>query len=291
MSDKAGWGFSEGDEIVPGRFALEKLGGGKRYEAYLAWDEKIFSQVVVKIVRPDQTGDSKSVQDLQREAAAVERLAHPVIVRTFGVHLEGERPHLVLEHLEGPTLRKLIKSYGRLPLEQLVPLAIQVAGALHYMASEGFVHLDVKPSNIVMSAPPRLIDLSVARSTETAARLNKRVGTRAYMSPEQVEFDKRGPIGPPADVWGLGVTLYEAATATRAFPAPKDRSDPLPQTTEAPPPFPKDTHPGIKDLLLACLAREPKDRPPAAEVARALEPFLSGIPNRPRLRRGRPRMS
>jgi eukaryotic-like serine/threonine-protein kinase len=291
VSDKAGWGFSEGDEIVPGRFALEKLGGGKRYEAYLAWDDKLFSQVVVKIVRPDQTTDPKSAQDLEREAKAVNHLAHPVIVRQFGVHLDGERPHLVLEHLEGPTLRKLIKNYGRLPLEQLVPLAVQVGGALHYMASEGFVHFDVKPSNIVMSAPPRLIDLSVARSTEVAARLKKRVGTRAYMSPEQVEFDKRGPIGPPADVWGLGVTLYEAATGTRAFPAPKDRDAPLPQTTETPPPFPKDMHRGMGEVLLACLEKNPGDRPPAAEVARSFERFLSAMPKRPRLRRGRPRMS
>ncbi|MDQ3956478.1 MAG: serine/threonine protein kinase [Actinomycetota bacterium] len=291
MSDKAGWSFSEGDEIVPGRYALEKLGGGKRYEAYLAWDEKLFSQVVIKIVRPDQTDDPRSAQDLHREASAVAHLSHPVIVRQFGVHLEGERPHLVLEHLEGPTLRKLIKNHGRLPLEQLVPLAVQVSGALHYMASEGFVHLDVKPSNIVMSAPPRLIDLSVARTLRAAATLNKRVGTRAYMSPEQVEFDKRGPIGPPADVWGLGVTLYEAATGARAFPAPKDRNVPLPQTTEAPPPWPKDTHPDVHEILGACLAKNAEDRPAVAEVARAFEPLLSGIPNRPRLRRRRPRMA
>lgn len=291
MNDKAGWGFSEGDEIVPGRYALEKLGGGKRYEAYLAWDEKLFSQVVIKIVRPDQTDDPRSAQDLEREAAAVARLSHPVIVRQFGVHLEGDRPHLVLEHLEGPTLRKLIKNYGRLPVEQLVPLAVQVSGALHYMASEGFVHLDVKPSNIVMSAPPRLIDLSVARTLSAAATLKKRVGTRAYMSPEQVEFDKRGPIGPPADVWGLGVTLYEAATGTRAFPAPKDRDEPLPQITEQPPPWPKDTHPDVQEILTACLAKKAQDRPAVAEVARAFEPLLSGIPNRPRLRRRRPRMA
>lgn len=291
---KASWEFDDGDEIVPGRYALGRLGGGKRYEVYLAWDDKLFSQVVVKIVRPDQTGNDKSVRDLKREADTVDNLAHPMLVRSFGVSLNGERPHLVLEHIEGPTLRRLIKGYGPLPLEQLVPLAVQVCGALHYMSTESIVHLDVKPSNVVMSSPPKLIDLSVARTHDAARKLTQRVGTRSYMAPEQCE---PGPdrIGPWTDVWGAGVTFYEAVAGTRPFHADKeadteDRARAFPQLVEGPPPFPKGTPAAIEELILACLDKDPSSRPEAAEVARGFEPLLGSIPERPRLRRGRPKL-
>ncbi|MDQ3987489.1 MAG: serine/threonine protein kinase [Actinomycetota bacterium] len=291
---KASWEFEEGDEIVPGRYALRRLGGGKRYEVYLAWDDKLFSQVVVKVVRPDQIGNDKSVQDLRREADTVGGLAHPMLVRSFGVSLQDDRPHLVLEHIEGPTLRRLIKGYGPLPLEQLVPLAVQVCGALHYMATESIVHLDVKPSNVVMSSPPKLIDLSVARTHDAAKKLTQRVGTRSYMAPEQCE---PGPnrIGTWTDVWGAGVTFYEAVTGTRAFHADKeadteDKARAFPQLVEDPPAFPKETPGPIAELILACLDKDPRSRPQAAEVARGFEPLLAAIPERPRLRRGRPKL-
>ena len=99
----------------------------------------------------------------------MQRLAHPVVVRSFGAVTEGKFPHLVLEHLDGPTLDELLAQQGPLALEQLLPLALHVASALHYLAAEGVVHLDVKPSNVVMGGPPRLIDLSVARTLEQAA--------------------------------------------------------------------------------------------------------------------------
>ena len=296
MSEKASWSFPEGYEIAPGRLALQKLGGGKRYEVYLAWDEKLFSQVVVKVVRPDQVDDPRSVPDLQREHAILDRLAHPMLVRTFGLVGTGRHPHLVMEHFEGPTLRKLIKSYGALPLEQLVPLAVQVCGVLHYLSTESVVHLDVKPSNIVMEAPPKLIDLSVARTHEAAARLTKHVGTRKYMSPEQCDPRRLGPVGAPADVWGAGATLYEAASGARPFDTPSKGSLPddapletrFPQLAEDPAPLPNRVPGPVAELVLGCLTRDPARRPAAAEVARAFEPLLDDIPTKPSLGRRRP---
>ena len=76
---------------------------------------------------------------------------------------DGPRPHLVLEHLEGPRLSQLLRKHGALPMEQLLPLALELASALHYLAGQDVVHLDVKPSNVIMGAPARLIDLSVTR--------------------------------------------------------------------------------------------------------------------------------
>lgn len=99
----------------------------------------------------------------------LERLQHPVVVRGFDAVLGGSRPHLVLEHLEGPRLSTLVRRHGPLPPEQLIPLALQLCSALHYLAAEGVAHLDLKPANTIMSGSPRLIDLSVAMSAEEDA--------------------------------------------------------------------------------------------------------------------------
>src|SRR5262249_22861779 len=161
------------------------------------------------------------------------RLAHPVLVRAFGADLEGRFPHLVLEHLEGPTLAELIQEHGTLALEQLLPLGLHVASALHYLAAEDILPLDGKPSNVVMGAPPRLIDLSVARTRAEAARLRAPLGTDAYMAPEQCTPD--GRIGPPADVFGLAATLHHAIAGAHPFAPDGQR---FPQLRAAPGPLP-----------------------------------------------------
>ena len=209
---RTSWGFAEGDEIAPGRTALRRLGGGRRYDAYLGWDDHLHSVVVFKVVRPHLVSDERTLAGLREEWAMINRLAHPVILRGFDATLDGPRPHLVLEHLEGPRLSSLVRRYGPLPPEQLIPLGVQLASAVHYLSREGIVHMDIKPSNTIMGAPPRMIDMSVALSVEEAAAVRTQVGTDAYMAPEQADPEELGPVGTPADVWGLGVTLYKAAT-------------------------------------------------------------------------------
>lgn len=290
------WDFEQGDEIVPGRYAMKKLGGGTDYEAYLAWDERMCFLVVAKILRPHLVGNDHALKGLASEAGLLNRLHHPVIVRGFGAVLAGERPHLLMEHLEGPHLARLIRRYGPLPLEQLIPLAINLCAATHYLQQEGLVHLDIKPRNVVIGIPPKLIDLSVARSVSRAGRLTGQVGTDLYMAPEQCEPNVHHPIGPSADVWGLGVTLYHAATGRRPFERPDDY-DPnnllerFPQIElEAPRPEEKGLPPILVDALMATLRRDPAARPTAREVADMFEPLVAALPRKHRLGRLRPRL-
>jgi len=266
------WELEEGAPIAPGRTVLKPLGGGTRYEVFLVWDDKLFSLAVAKVLRPSYAGEERALRELAEEAEALEALAHPVVVRGFDAVLDGEHPHLLIEHLEGPTLRRLIRREGALPLEQLLPLAAHVAAALHYLAAEGWAHLDVKPDNIVMGVPPRLIDLSIARRLDRP-EISGPIGTDAYMAPEQCE---PGTVGSATDVWGLGATLHHAVSGTKPFPA--EEGDRFPQLTERPVVLGDDVPTGLRALIEAMLAFEPADRPTAAETVEALEPLVDELP-------------
>jgi serine/threonine protein kinase len=284
------WGFEEGDEISPGRYAVRLLGGGRRYEAYLAWDETLHALVVVKAIRPGQVESPATLAGMAGEAEALAGLAHPSIVRCFDAVLGGERPHLVLELLDGPRLSTLERRYG-IVVEQLLPLALQLCSALHYMAARGYSHLDVKPRNIIMSSTPKLIDLSVARRFEDARRSREPIGTDAYMAPEQCDPDRFDEIEPRTDVWGLGVTLYEALARRRPFPDGAGRSstssERFPQLVRGPDPLPKEIPPAVAEVVDDCLRDDPHERPTAAEVAERFQPLVAGLPM-PRIGRFRP---
>ena len=293
MQGKAGWDLQEGDEIAPGRSVLRSLGGGHLYEVYLVWDDTLFAVMVAKLLRPDLTQDERARRGLEREAEALARLAHPVLLRGFDAVLEGEYPHVLVEHLEGPTLRRLIKADGPLPPQQVLPLALHVAAALHYLAGEGMVHLDVKPENIIMGIPPRLIDFSLVQPLERARRIRGWIGTRAYMPPEQCAPGEAGEIGPASDVWGLGATLYHAVSGRTPFGRGRssDTDAPLedrfPQLTEEPRPWPTGVPEDLAGSVSACLAKDPQERPTAAELALSLEPQVAALPRKLRLgRRG-----
>ncbi len=282
--DRPRWPLEPGDARAPGRTVLKPLGGGSAYEVFLVWDERLLAVAVAKVLRPGRADDPDELRDLAREAGALERLAHPVLVRGFDAVLEGQYPHVLIEHLEGPTLRRLVKRGGPLPPDQLLPLILHVAAPLHYMASEGMVHLDVKPANIVMGVPPRLIDLSVARPFERARRIEGAIGTDPYMAPEQCgPPERRGAIGGTTDVWGLGATLYHAVAGD--VPFPRNGDERFPQLVDEPQPLPADVPEPLRDLLLAMLTKDSAERPSARDTAMALEPLVAGLPKMVRLGR------
>jgi serine/threonine protein kinase len=280
--EKASWNFEAGAQIAAGRTVLKRLSGGNRYEVFLTWDDRLFAITVTKVLRPDQAEDEHALGELRREVEVLRRLAHPCLVRCFDAVLDGPHPHVTIEHLEGPTLRRLIKQQTTIPLDQLLPLALHVAAVLQYMANEGFVHLDVKPSNIVMGVPPRLIDLSIAQSFESAAELRHSLGTDPYMPPEQCDPAAHpGSVSHAADVWGLGATLYHAVTGETPFPrgikGSKDRTLRFPQLVSEPKPLPRHIPQPLQELISSMLAKDAAERPAASEVATALEPLVALI--------------
>ncbi|MGH1564855.1 serine/threonine-protein kinase [Mumia sp. DW29H23] len=277
----ASWELARGDSLADDLVAMRLLGGGNAYEAYLCFDEVLHSPVVVKVVRPDQVDDEVTLRGLAREAQMLDELAHPAVVRKFGLDLDGPRPYLILENIDGPRLSSLVRKHGVLPVQQLLPLGLELASALHYLRVRDVVHLDVKPSNVIMGSPAKLIDLSIARRTDDARALTYVVGTDDYLAPEQADPQGYGVVGPASDVWGLGATLYLATCGYTPYEV-GDASDPLevryPQLVSRPRPMPYFVPVEVAELVYRCMAPNPDDRPEPAEVARMIEPLMEAMP-------------
>ena len=284
--------FEGTEEIAPGLHPLALLGRNHTHEVLLAWDDTLLTSVAVKLLLPDRAADPAARSSLANEAAALTTLQHPSLPRCFSAVLDGPRPHLVMELVEGPRLSTLLRRQGLLGIEQALPLALQLCAALHYMAARDMVHLDVKPKNVIMAPPPRLIDLSIARRLSAARATTHPVGTDRYMAPEQCGTGDHASIGPPTDIWGLGATLFEAVNGEPPFP----EGDPggvgsqrFPQLASRPRPMDAHVPEAVSTPLTAALERRPEHRPTAAEIVSALGPIAEVTP--PRLFMGRFRVN
>lgn len=264
-------------DLPPGLVGLQELGGGLHHEVWLAYDEERLAPVIVKILRAELSADEDAIAGTLREIELLAQVAHPSIVRLYDYQDEGDRPYLVMEHLDGPTLSALIFRDGPVQLHQLLPLALELAGSIHYLHSRELVHLDVKPSNIIMGAPAKLIDLSLTLDFQTAASLEYPVGTDEYMPPEQCDPLRYGPIGPASDVWAIGASLYRAAVGHRAWKFTGDVQ--WPQLTNRPAPMPSFVPPAVRDLIMDCMAFEPASRPSTTELVERIEPLLAALPS------------
>jgi serine/threonine protein kinase len=265
VEEKSGWGFAHGEEIAPGRTMQSLLGGGERYEAYVAWNHRLMTPTVLKVLRPSLVDDEPARRSLVKEGELLAGLQHPGLTRVFDLQPDGDRPFVEIEYVEGPRLSTLVRRHGRLNPEQAFPLGRQLAATLHYLHAEGVLHLDVKPSNIIMGPVPRLIDLSVARATSRVPFIKGYVGTDAYMAPEQADPARWPTIGPASDAWGLAATLYFGVA--KRLPHPKGdhaATGParFPQLVQRPAPLDPARHtPELVELLMTTLADDPVARP------------------------------
>lgn len=292
MSERPTWAFTAGDALGDGRTVVRALGGGKRTEVLLATDEELGAPVVVKVLRPGVDGAGRRA--LAAEAELVSALAHPVFPRLISAELDAEPACIVLEHVEGPRLSTLARKHGPLAEEQLAALTRELARGIAYLHDRGYVHLDVKPSNTIMAAVPRVIDLGVARTIEAASRVRGVVGTHRFQAPEQHHAERFGGLTPKADVWGVAVTVLFAAQASSPFGPLRDVHGERRPLTEQdveglalPPSLPR----GLAAVLGDAMAWRPGDRPTAAELVARLERGASRAPRRSLFPRRGPRRS
>jgi serine/threonine protein kinase len=239
-----------------------------RHPIHLVWNSRAWCPMACKLFA--------SAAEAAREARILAALEHPNIVRQFGATEHGA---LLLEFLEGPTLAAMIDGADApMSLSDALRAAIHVGGALQHMHAKRFVHLDLAPTNIIVTGRrPVLIDFGTARCV-TAPRPSRVVGTDPYIAPEECAL---GNVTPAADVFGLAVLTYELLTRRRPFPR-RATTRPFPQLDCEPTPlrrYRKGLPAKLEELIAACLSRNPEARPPLDELL----PRLNGM-----IRTGRP---
>jgi len=258
---------------------IEKVGQGGMAQVYKAYQPDLDRYVAIKVLHPHLTGDEDFAARFRREARAVAALEHPNIVRVYDFDTDTGLAFLVMEYLEGRSLRSVLRELDgrgeRMDLEEVGHIAGALADALDRAHRQGMVHRDVKPSNVLIAADgrPVLTDFGIARMVDATAITGSSgtLGTPAYMSPEQ---GKGEPGDARSDIYALGVLLYQLCTGRVPFDADTPYAVILKHIT-APLPSPRTMRPdlpeAIERVILKALAKNPDDHfQSAGEMSRAL---------------------
>ena len=253
---------------VPGYELLERLNRGREIDVYDAWSEERGCHCVLKTLRPERRGDAAAARRLRAEGRLLLSLTHPHISRAYELLTVDGAPVLVLETLGGATLSWMIREGKvRLKSDDLCHLGLQLCSAIGYLHRVGRLHLDLKPSNVISeNGIARVIDLNLARRP---GRVPRGYGTAQYLAPEQA---RGGRVDAAADVWGIGATLFAAATTRRPFGASgaeqlARRAEPIRRLRRGlPKPF--------ADVVDGCLEPDPPDRPALADLEAELDALL-----------------
>jgi serine/threonine protein kinase len=262
--------LAEGATLASGYEVLSHLSRGRSLDVYDAWSIERDCRCIAKLVRPDRQA-ARVRRRLAREGELLLGLIHPHIVRAYELR-RRPRTVLILETLDGETAEHMIETAPqRLAIADVAHLGVQLCSAIGYLHSRGFLHLDLKPSNVIVeNGQARMIDLSLSRRPGPVPR---GAGTPPYLSPEQA----RGGRGDVAtDVWGIGATLYEAATGARPFPDARPGSYPQLERRAPSVADSRRAPAAFVGLIGACLSPEPPDRPSVTELADELDGVIGG---------------
>jgi beta-lactam-binding protein with PASTA domain/predicted Ser/Thr protein kinase len=266
-------------EPLSGRYELgDILGFGGMSEVHLARDLRLHRDVAVKVLRADLARDPSFYLRFRREAQNAAALNHPSIVAVYDTGEAdtptGPLPYIVMEYVEGVTLRDIVHTDGPLPPRRAIEIIADACNALNFSHTAGIIHRDVKPANIMINAANavKVMDFGIARAiadsssvTQTAAV----IGTAQYLSPEQARGE---PVDRRSDVYSLGCVLYEVLTGDPPFTGDTPISVAYQHVREDPVP-PSERHEGISPeldaVVLKALAKNPENRYQTAAEMRA----------------------
>ena len=239
-------------DIIDGKYrVIREVGSGGMAHVYRAINMSSRKVVAVKMLKEEYLNDREFLRRFEREAKASLALSHENIVRAFGVGDDNGVPYIVLEYVEGKTLKELIQESpgGHLSVQQAIGICSQIMDALSYAHANGIIHRDVKPQNVIVTArgKAKLADFGIARevtaSTVTFSGKNV-VGSVHYISPEQA---KGLPVTEESDIYSTGISLYEMLTGTVPFIGDTTVATALMHLSETPTP-PQELNPAIPPL-------------------------------------------
>ena len=263
------------DRVIAQRYKiLEPIGIGGSSQVYTAHDQTLGRQVAIKIL-DDRAAAQEDLRRLfTKEGKALAQLTHPNVVAVYDVGEVDGRPFIVMEHVEGISLKQRIERTGALSLADAVRIGIEIAQGLEFTHSRGIIHADLKPSNILLDLEdkPKICDFGIARTPQEDAETPQLFATALYVSPERVE-GKRASVA--SDIYGLGLVLYEMLvgkppfTSANAAVLLRDHvvRQPVPPS-HLRPSLPKE----VDSIVLKALAKDPSLRwKRASDFALALE--------------------
>ncbi|HZP29570.1 MAG TPA: protein kinase [Acidimicrobiia bacterium] len=252
--------------VVDGRYELrERLGRGGMAEVFAAYDARLGRSVALKILSADVT-EPRARERFEREVLTHASFVHPNAVAIFDTGIDGSRPYLVMELVDGPTLATYLARHGPLPVGTAVAVTSGVLAALDAAHRRGIVHRDVKPSNVLLGddGRVRLVDFGIAKPisdlTADLTATGQIVGTASYLAPE---LARGAPATPASDLYAVGVMLFEMLTGE----IPLRGDTPIATLTardRAAPPSARALRPdiptGLDAAMLRALARDPAER-------------------------------
>jgi len=251
---------------------LREVGRGNMATVYLAQDSRLEREVALKIVRTDNGGGDGLFQRFQEEAKAAATLSHAGICPVYDLGTRDGRHYIAMAYIKGHPLSRYIVPEKLQPERKAALVVLRLARALDHAHRRGVVHRDLKPSNIIVDADaqPVITDFGLAcRIGQADIRLTQAgelVGTPAYMSPEQANGDLKN-IGPPSDVYSLGVILYQLLTGRLPFEGSVTKViiQIISDEPKAPSVYRPDLEPDLEQLCLAMMAKSADDRPASME--------------------------
>ena len=273
----------EAGQVYGNRYRLvDRIAIGGMGEVWRAHDEVILRDVAIKILKPEFMGDPGFLERFRVEARHAARVDHEGIADVYDYGEGSGSAYLVMELVSGDSLARIIEKRIRLTGVEVLSIIEQTARALHAAHEDGLVHRDVKPGNLLITpnGKVKITDFGIARVADQVAltATGQVMGTVQYLAPEQATGK---PATPSTDIYSLGIVAYEALTGKRPFTGESQMVIAMAQINDKPPAMDKDIDSRVQDLVLACLAKKPSQRPGSAldlsNRARALRLQLEGL--------------
>ncbi|MFJ4919917.1 protein kinase [Streptomyces sp. NPDC088725] len=281
MDDSQSTGAGTGaGQVLAGRYRLsEAMGSGGMGKVWRAHDEVLHRTVAVKELTAGRYASDadRAVlhQRTQKEARAAARITHPGVVTVHDVLHHDDRPWIVMQYVDGPSLADTVKEAGRIDSGEAARIGLQVLGALRAAHAAGVLHRDVKPGNVLLARDGNVLltDFGIAaiEGDSTITRTGEIVGSVDYLPPERVRGHDPGPA---SDLWALGATLYAAVQGGSPFRRNSALSTMQAVVTDEPP-YPDHAGP-LAPVIAALLAKDPAARPDAAAAEQMLREVLDG---------------
>lgn len=247
---------------------LEEINRGSMGVIYRARDKVLDEIVALKVLNDYLAADPTALERFKREARAAKRLSHPNIVRIHDMYEVGPKKLLSMEYIKGRDVKTLLREKGAFSCEEVVKIALGVSEALAYAHQQHIVHRDIKPANIMITedGTVKVTDFGIAKMTTAGADVTRSgsqiIGTPLYMAPEQI---KGGDVDARADIYSLGVTMYEMISGRPPF---LEGNIEYHHLHTPPPPLQVPTPLELAEIILRCLAKNPSERFQSAEELR-----------------------